>query len=207
VDGSTISGHPRQGHPVKQHPRSEHCRERWKGANQYINLFKDRTIPGWNPKEKLKKWERKEIQMLLEIMASVPEWSIFSSYHFFRAEKSIHERNHATEGKTSGAIVLYDSFFHSSDQSAIIVHESSHGLYDRLSPDQMNEFAKLSGWALEVDKMKVYEIPPKVLIQPDSALNREEDFANHVEEFFRNPSEYEKKFPNLFQFFKKRLNP
>ena len=140
-------------------------------------------------------------------MSNLPDWAIYSPYQLRRAEKSVHENNHATEEKTSRSIIIYDSFFRENDQMSIIVHEISHGLYDRLLPAEMNEFSNLSGWTLQVDQMKVYELPPKVLIKPDSALNVEEDFANHAEEYFKHPSAYEKKFPALYLFFRKRLKP
>jgi len=59
---------------------------------------------------------------------------------------------------------------------------------------------------LEVDKGgKVYEIPPKVLIKPDSSLSKEEDFSNHVEEFYVSPELYAKKYPRIHQFLKGKL--
>jgi hypothetical protein len=59
---------------------------------------------------------------------------------------------------------------------------------------------------LEADKAgKVYEIPPKVLIGPDSSVSKEEDFSNHVEEFYVSPEAYAKKYPKIHQFLKGRL--
>ena len=72
VKAATISQHQREGHNVSKHPRQEHCRERWLGADRYINQFKNDPIPGWSNKgETFKNWDRGEMQKVLEVLPPI----------------------------------------------------------------------------------------------------------------------------------------
>jgi Mlc titration factor MtfA (ptsG expression regulator) len=63
----------------------------------------------------------------------------------------------------------------------------------------------MSGWSVEVAADgKVYESPPKKLIQSDSASEKDEDFANHVESYYQNPKSYKNSYQKLYDFFKQR---
>ncbi len=207
VSASDIDKHPRKQTTVRQHLRAEHCRNRWKDADVHIKQFSDDPIVGWSHKgEVFKKWERSEIQLLLEILPTLPAWIEVKNYNFRRAKNSMYKGNSASSELINKSIILYDQFFKERNKKSIVVHESSHHIYKKLGPEGVNEFVDLSGWKLEVDKAgKVYEIPPKVLIKPDSSVSKEEDFSNHVEEFYVSPDSYTKKYPKIHQFLKGRL--
>ena len=112
----------------------------------------------------------------------------------------------ATSELVHKSIIIYDQFFKEKNKKSVIVHESSHHIYKNLGPDGVKEFVDLSGWGLEVDIAgQVFEIPPNVLIKPDSSISKEEDFSNHVEEFYSWPETYAKRYPKIHQFLKGRL--
>lgn len=205
---ATVDRHPRQGTSgVREHPRKEYCRNKWIDADIYFKQFSDDPIVGWSHKgEVFKKWERSEIQLLLEILPTLPAWTEVKNYNFRRAKDSMYKGNSASSELIHKSIIFYDLFFKEQNKKSIIVHESSHHIYKKLGPEGVNEFVDLSGWKLEVDKAgRVYEIPPKILIKPDSSVSKEEDFSNHVEEFYVSPDSYAKKYPRIHQFLKGRL--
>lgn len=206
VKETVIPAHQRNGQAVAKHIRKEHCREKWKGADQNLKLFKDGTIKGWNEKEIFKKWNQREIKLLFETLSQLPAWVEFYNLNFYRAVKSIHFKNPATYENSTLSIIFYDHFFRQKNQKQIIVHAYAHHLYTNLSPGEIVTFFDLAGWRLEVKQDgKVYELPPKNLIKPDSSFSKDEDFSNHVEEFFINPAIYQKKYPKLHNFFQQRF--
>jgi len=204
---ASVDKHPRQGTKgVRKHPRKEYCRDKWKDADLYVKQFKDEPIPGWPHKaEVFKNWSKQEIQLILEILSTLPSWAEIHKYNFRRAKVSIHRADSAASELKNNSIILYDQFFKESNKKSIIVHESSHHLYTRLAPKDIAEFLSLSGWSLEVTKDgKVYELPPKKLILPDSATEKDEDFANHVQSYYQNPESYKASYPKLYDFLKRR---
>lgn len=205
VRGHKVPRHERNDSPVSPHSRKEHCRERWKGTDLYIKNFINSPISGWPHQEKFKDWTRQEVRTVLEVLSTLPAWTESKNYSFYRASKSVHEGNSATSEIGSKAIVLYDSFFKEKQQASILIHESAHHLFQKVSVDEMNEFATLSGWTINVsENRKVYELPPKKLIKPDSDLNKEEDFSNHLEVFYLDPKKYRKQYPQIYKFIQKR---
>lgn len=205
VKAATIPHHQRQGHAISKHPRQEHCRERWKGSDRYVNQFKDDPIPGWaNKGETFKKWNHAEIQAVLEVLPNLPTWAQIESYTFHRADKSTHEGNPATSELTKKTIILYDKFFSYQDKLGAIGHEVSHFLFPNLSSADLLEFFDLSGWDVEVKGDKVYVLPPKKPLKPDSVINKEEDFTNHMELYISSPKRLKEKNPKVFDFLSKR---
>jgi hypothetical protein len=204
---ASVDKHPRQGTSgVREHPRKEYCRDKWKDSSLHIKHLRDEPIVGWPQKgEVFKKWNRPEIQKLLEILPKLPVWTEIKNYNFYRAIKSIHEGNTATSEVTYGSIILYDQFFKNGSKFSDLVHESGHHLFKKISLAEEDEFATLSGWREEVTKdRKVYILPPINLIKPDSYLNKEEDFTNHLEIFYKNPKLYKQSHPKIFEFLQKR---
>ncbi len=202
---TTVNKYPKQG-KVREHPRREYCKDRWPNADIHIKQFKDDPVLGWPHKgEVFKKWNKNEIQVVLELLPKLPTWTESNKYSFRRAIKSIHEGNSATSEVTYDSIILYDLFFKDRKKSSILVHESGHHLLKKLSLLELEEFANLSGWREEVSKdRKVYILPPKNLVKPDSSLNKDEDFTNHLEIFFENPSNYKRNHPKIYDFLQKR---
>jgi hypothetical protein len=178
---TTVNKHPKRG-KVREHPRKEYCRNRWANADSYIKQFKDDPIPGWGNKgETFKKWNIFEIQTVLEILPKLPQWVNTNQYTFLRADKSIHHGNPATSELTRKTIILYDNFFTYPDKLGAIGHETSHFLFPNLSSGNLAEFSDLSGWDVEVKNDKIYVLPPTKPLRPDSIINKEEDFTNHME--------------------------
>jgi hypothetical protein len=62
----------------------------------------------------------------------------------------------------------------------------------------------LSGWDVEVKDDKIYVLPPKNPIKPDSIIDKEEDFTNYMELYISSPNQLKKTHPNMFEFFSKR---
>lgn len=206
VKAATIPQHQREGLPVTKHPRKEHCREKWKGADRYIDQFKDDPIQGWGKKgETFKKWNRPEIQTVLELLPKLPAWTRIDQYTFRRVDKSIHQENPATSELTKRTIILYDKLFTYEDKLGALGHEASHFVFQELTALEIAEFEKLSGWDIETKDRKVYVIPPKTPLMPDSVLNNEEDFTNHSEMFISSPDKLKKINPKMYEFFLKRF--
>jgi hypothetical protein len=202
-----VDKHPRQGtRGVREHPRSEYCRDKWIDSNIYIKQFRDEPIKGWPHKgEVFKKWNRSEIRMLLEVLPTLPVWTEVKRYKFHRAVKSIYEGNSSTSEVTCGSIILYDLFFKERNKSSVLVHESGHHLFKKISLVEQDEFAALSGWREQVTKdRKIYILPPQKLIKPDSVLDKDEDFTNHLEIFYQDPKLYKQNYPAIFEFLQKR---
>jgi hypothetical protein len=206
VKASNVSQHQRKGHEISKHPRQEHCREKWKGADRYVNQFKDDPIPGWGKEsETFKKWNRVEMQAVLEVLPNLPTWAQIERYTFRRADKSIHQGNPATSELTKKTIILYDNFFAYKDKLGAIGHEASHFVFQELTDLEVTEFEKLSGWEIEAKDRKVYVIPPKNPLMPDSVLNTEEDFTNHAEMYISIPANLKKTNTKIYEFFLKRF--
>ena len=107
---TTVNKYPKKG-KVREHPRREYCASRWPNADLYIKKFSDDPIPGWSNKdENFKKWNRSEIQIVLELLPKLPQWANIDQYTFLRADKSIHKGNTATSELTKKTIILYDTF-------------------------------------------------------------------------------------------------
>lgn len=206
VSASDVDKHPRQQTTVRQHPRIEHCRNKWKDADIYIRQFKDDPIIGWSHQgEVFKKWNKDELQLMLEILPALPPWTGSLNYYFRRAKDSIHKGNPATSELTYKSIIFYDQFFKAQEKKSVIVHESSHHLYKNLAPKDIARFLSLSGWTLKVTSDgKIFELPAKKLILPDSSSEKDEDFANHVEVYFNNSKAYKASHPKLYEFFNER---
>ncbi len=205
VSEASVNNHQRQGVNVKNHPRTEHCRSKWPNADVYIKQFKDEQSIS-TARNKFKKWTRNEIKILLEIFSDLPRWTALENYTFVRALNSNIKGNPAASDIKSKSIIIYDQFFNENNKSSIIVHESAHHIYQNLGPAGVRKFSDLSGWDLEVDKNgKVFEIPPKSLLKPDSSVSKDEDFSNHVEEYFHNPRSHKIRYPNLHEFLKGKL--
>ncbi|MBL7664298.1 MAG: hypothetical protein JNM93_04145 [Bacteriovoracaceae bacterium] len=205
VKAAKISQHEREGYHVSKHPRKEHCRERWKSADHYIHQFKDDPIIGWNKKgENFKKWNLSEMQTLLELLPKLPAWVMLKDYSFRRADKSIHQGNLATSELTKKTIIFYDNFFTYEDKLGAIGHEASHFIFPSLTSKDVLEFSNLSGWDVEIKGGKVYAIPPKQPLKPDSVINKEEDFTNYMELYISNPKKLKERNPKIFDFLSKR---
>lgn len=206
VKTHAVKQHERGNSKVAAHERIEHCREKWKSADKYVKQFNNTTIEDWPHKsESFKKWRQNEIKQILEILSELPAWAEVERYNFSRATTSISKENPTTSELANKSIVFYDLFFKKKNKSSIIVHEVSHHLYQKLNSQAIVEFLELSEWTIQTTKDgKIFELPPKKTIKPDSFMGKDEDFANHVESYFENPKNYKSSYPKLYDFFQKR---
>ena len=200
-----VDKHLRQGTSVREHPRKEYCKNKWPNADIYIKQFKDIPISSWpNKGELFKKWKQNEMQVLLEILPKLPAWAKIENYYFHRADKSVYSGNLATSEIPQKSIILYDLFFKYPDKLGAIGHEASHFLFPKLLPADIAEFETLSGWDIEIKNGKVYALPPKKPLKPDSVIDKEEDFTNHMELYISSPNKLKKINPKIFDFFSTR---
>lgn len=192
---------------VKEHPRSEYCKNRWKNADIYIKLFENDPIQKWSfQKEIFKKWTKEEIKIIMQVLEIIPSWSNKEKIRLYRAKTSSTIDNPATSEIKGKNIILYDLFFKNKNKEKILIHEYGHHLFTSLSEEEKNEFASKSGWSLEIDqKRRIFSRPPKKLIKNDSSFNIEEDFSNHLEEYYLNKNNYQKNYQNTYIFFLKRF--
>ena len=141
----------------------------------------------------------------MEVLPNLPTWTQIENYTFRRAAKSIHVGNPATSELTKKTIILYDIFSTYKDKLGVIGHEASHFVFQELTDLEITEFEKLSGWEIVTKDRKVYVVPPKNLLRPDSAINNEEDFTNHAEMYISDPVKLKKTNPKIYEFFLKRF--
>lgn len=199
-----VDKHPRGKGIVREHPRQEYCRNKWKDADVYIPQFKDVPASGWAYKETFKKWSRNEIQTILEFLPLLPIWAEAKKYTFHRANSSIHNANPASSEIAQGSIILYDLFFKRKNKIATLGHEMAHHLFQKISDKDKTEFENLSGWSLEVKDRKIFILPPKNPIKPDSVKDVEEDFSNYLEIYITDTTALKKANLKMYDFFSKR---
>ncbi len=74
----------------------------------------------------------------------------------------------------------------------------AHILYDRLSDEEKRGVHKASLW--EKDKNGKYITARTKFSEPDGANDPDEDFANNVEHYLSNNSEFRREYPLVFNW-------
>lgn len=202
---TVVNKNPKPGAKLRQHPRRETCVDRWRNADLFINRFSDKQPEYWNNSiEVFKKWETSEKKIVLTSIDETPEYSEMENYYFHRASRSEFKNNPASIDRKTRSIAIFDTFFQADKKSKILVHESGHYLYFKLSAQDKDLFLSLSGWMPDKDNPESLA-PPLNAIKDDSKESHDEDFGNHLEEFYESPEEYKKTRPLLYGFFYRRL--
>lgn len=205
VSAHQVRQHERQGDSVSAHGRKEHCRERWIKADFFIKGIKDRPEAGVEFIEPIKAWKNQEAEELLKALATIPEVFEMENYHYYRSNKSDHSDNPATIYTLTRSMVLFDPFFQAANKNKILVHESGHYLYSKLSIQEKLEFLAASGWTkVIVDRVEKY-VPPTKLIHEDSSVSQDEDYANHLESYLSDKSTLKSKNAKVYELFEKRF--
>lgn len=200
-----VGKHQRKDSQVSSHQRREHCREKWKLADVYIKRIVDTNPEGWQSSHEIyKPWSIIEKEMFLKVLSSIPTQYQMENFYFYRSHHSELKSNPASIHLNSRSITLYDHFFNTKNQSSILVHESSHYQFSKLSETHRDHFLELSGWTKVIEDSKISLRPPKVLIKKDSLISPEEDFANYAEVYYESPEKLKSINIKLFQFFKER---
>ncbi len=118
----------------------ETCKE-YRDGHLLIKKFLDTPPVFWNQKkEKFKKWNKKEKNVLLKAFEELPEQLVKNqNFKLHRAFKSDFENNPASCIPEKSTIVLYDSFF-KENSSRILAHELAHFLYSSISKDKKEKY-------------------------------------------------------------------
>lgn len=205
VSAHRVGQHQRQGHQVSAHGRKEHCRERWIKADFFIKALKDKLEAGVEFTEPIKAWKYQESEEVLKTLAAIPEVFEMENYHYYRSQKSEHLGNPATIYTLTRSMILFDSFFHASNKDEILVHESGHYLYEKLSTEEKLEFMAASGWTKAIVNRAEKYVPPKNLIKEDSSVSQDEDYSNHLELYLNDKATLRTKNLKVYELFEKRF--
>lgn len=202
-----VDPHKREGVNISSHQRKEHCREKWNFANLYISRLVDSLPEGWQSlKENYRPWKKSEKEIILKLLAGIPDSFRMDSFYFYRAQKSEYKNNPASIHLNSRSITLYDIFFDFNPKSEILVHEAGHYHFSELSEAKRDPFLILSGWEKVIKDGTLQLLPPKALIKADSNISPEEDFSNYVETYYESPKRLKNKNLKLFQYFEERYS-
>ena len=129
------------------------------------------------------------------------------NFYLYRSQSSETKGNPASIDIDSRSITLYDTFFNQKNKDSILVHESAHYHFTRLSESQRDRFFELSGWKKIITDRGLKLSPPKKLIKEDSHISPEEDFSNYSEVYYESPQEFKSLNIQLFQYFEERYKP
>jgi hypothetical protein len=163
---------------------------------------------GWqNPKETYKPWLTEEKEGVLSVLSVIPKQYQMENFYLYRAQSSDTKGNPASIHINSRSITLYDTFFKQKNKDAILVHESAHYHFSRLTESQREKFFELSGWKKIITNKGPKLHPPEKLIKEDSCISPEEDFSNYTEVYFESPQELKSLNTQLFQYFEERHRP
>lgn len=200
-----VNKNPKPNAKLRRHPRRETCVDRWKNSSLFMHRFSDKPPEYWDSSTEIfKTWMTSEKETILSAINETPDYSEMENFYFYRAVKSEFAENPATIDTGTRSVAFFDVFFKSEKKSKILVHESGHYLYLKLSAPDKDKFLFLSGWSPDKNKPSVLA-PPLNLIQDDSKNSHDEDFANHLEEYYSSPEKYKKQRPLLFDFFNNRF--
>lgn len=191
---------------VRQHDKNDYCKEKWRDADRWAPLLKDHSVNH----SKVVPWKKKERVIALESLQNIPrEFLNLGVVAIVRGRKGSYPKNPASAFTAEKTIILYDQFFGQESQTQVVVHELAHFYFYHLSNEEVSFFLSESGWDVDVSdlsKREIVLVPPKKPIKQDSIIGHEEDFANHVEEFWIAPDRYKKTNQKLFYFFNERLH-
>ena len=126
------------------------------------------------------------------------------NFYFYRSTLSEFKSNPTSIHLNSRSITLYDPFFNAKNKDSILVHESAHYHFFRLTEAQRDNFLELSGWTKIIMNGAINLYPPKNLIKKDSFVSPEEDFSNYAEVYYESPETLKSINIKLFQFFEER---
>lgn len=170
------------GTRVSPHLRNAHCRE-----IERSNYFQDTTSQKFtNIKPKIKKWTLAEKKIVQENLALLPPWlSKFHLQEILRGDTGGSFFNPAANIAPTRTLLIFDRFFQEKDKRAVIIHEMAHIALASVDPEHKFEFASASGWTMDDNLVPV---PPQKLLIADSQNSIDEDFSNHIEVYYTDPS-------------------
>lgn len=180
---------------VRAHARKAHCRELTR-----FNYYQDSTTQTFKKiKTNIKKWKPEEKKVVDEYLGKLPQW--LKNYRLgeeLRGDVGGNAHNPAAGIPLTRTLIVFDKFFEAPNKLAVLIHEVGHLTILDLTNEEMAGFAKSSGWI--IDRKKNIKLPPKTLIIPDSSESVSEDYANHIELYYSNPTLLKKLNPASFSF-------
>lgn len=194
-----VPRHQRSNSPqVIAYDKNTFCREKYKNSDF------------WGPKiAEISKFNNTELSNLLGILSTIPNYLQLDINSIKKLNKEEIKSNPASSDLISRTIILYKSFFDktANEQKLILLHELAHFLFYKLSPIEQQQFVVLAGWKLgniNLATKKVELIKPEKLLKADSAINPEEDFANHIEVYSSTPDQIKQHNLDIYNFLTKR---
>lgn len=163
------------------------CREYRIQKPLIINFSKNRPADWPHKNEKFKHWTEREKAEISKILNNLPAiLTQIGKLHLYRASKSESVDNPATNAPFANIITIYDSI-NGHNKNRVLAHELAHILYNNLSPEELNSYHSIAEWKKDRGTFTTKRIS---FTQPDGIINPEEDFANNVESFIFNKTEF-----------------
>ena len=124
---------------------------------------------------------------------------------FYRGKKDRVRGNPASVNTEKKEITIYDSIYKNNFER-VIAHELAHILYRHLSNEERKVYSNVAEWKeLDVKGKKVLVNTRKTIIQPDSGVSPNEDFANNLEYYLFDKKALERKNPKIYQWIKRYM--
>jgi len=184
VRSHRVKAHSKKdGTLIREYLRKGHCRE-IRSHNYFSNNRKQKFK---NVRTNLKKWKTHEVKIIKEVMETLPKWlKRYKLNEILRADVFNGVKlNPAATIPKSKTLIVFNNFFERTNKRDVLIHELSHiAVYD-FEPLKLEEFFISSGW--KYDKNKKLKSPVNPLLK-DSIVSPSEDFANHVQIYYSNPS-------------------
>ncbi|MBA2404019.1 MAG: hypothetical protein H0V66_04540 [Bdellovibrionales bacterium] len=186
------------GTKVSAHLRKAHCRELTR-----FNYYQDSTTQIFKKiKTNIKKWKPEEKKIVDEYLAKLPEWmKKYKLSEQLRGDVGGNTNNPAAGIPLTKTLIIFDKFFEASNKLEVLIHEVGHLTILDLTNEEMIGFANASGWM--INQEKGIKTPPKILVLPDSSESVSEDYANHIEMYYSDPTNLKKINPTSFIYIEK----
>jgi len=166
------------GTRVQAHTRQAHCRKI--ESHSYFRNSTAQKVK--NLKTSIKPWKDSEKEIVSNALSELPGWlKRYAFKEILRADVGFHPSNPAATVPQTKTLVIFDNFFHLKNKKDVLTHELSHVAFYDFSPNELMSFALASGWVLTQNA----RFPPKKLLESDSSQSISEDFASHIEHFYR----------------------
>lgn len=182
-----------------------HCKKKRIIDETWLEIFKPKAPQNWPHKtEVFKEWPEDERERVLEILETLPEDLISNNVKgIYRATKSRLYPNPATSADS--IIVIYDSAFtNNADLQRILSHEFAHQMYTDLADKDLQDYQYATNWLPIRDKVDLFVSRKVGFVQDDGRDSPEEDFANNIEFYLKEPEQLKKITPNAYRWIKDR---
>ena len=144
--------------------------------------------------------EKKRIQEALNKLPQV--LTHIGKVTFYRGKKDRVRDNPASVNIEKKEITIYDSIYKNNFER-VIAHELAHILYRYLSDKEKQVYSNVAEWKeVGMEGKKVLVNTRKTIVQLDSGVSPDEDFANNLEYYLFDKKILERKNPKIYQWIK-----